>query len=212
VIALVLIGVGGREAGDRPIELGTASQVCGDREPVAGAGVGAPGTIRTRVCRRATPNRSRTAISALAAIRFTSHSHGPGSVSSQSFGPKISPTILGRESAEVRDVSVAAGLNNDPRVRRPRQVCRHHGRRPAVERERGEQHPPVADRDQLLNPRRRLSPEYFNRIGAIRSLCPLAIGRAAHPPACRTTSFRGFPGPQRRHLSGAGRGAAEVGN
>jgi hypothetical protein len=31
---------------------------------------------------------SRPAISTLAAIRLTSHSHGPGSVSSKSFGPK----------------------------------------------------------------------------------------------------------------------------
>ena len=45
-------------------------------------------TIRCR--RSAGSPTSRPAISTLAAIRLTSHSHGPGSVSSKSFGPKTS--------------------------------------------------------------------------------------------------------------------------
>ena len=57
---------------------------------------------------------SRPAISALAAIRFTSHSQGPGSVSSKSFGPKTSLRSGAANAAEVRDVSVAARLDHDP--------------------------------------------------------------------------------------------------
>ena len=42
-------------------------------------------------CRRSAASpMSRPAISALAAMRLTSHSHGPGSVSSKSLGPKTS--------------------------------------------------------------------------------------------------------------------------
>ena len=71
-------------------------------------------------------------------------------------GAEDEPAVRRREAAEVRDVGVAARLHRDPRVRRRREVGRHHGRRAAVEGERRHEHPPVADRDQLLHPRGRL--------------------------------------------------------
>ena len=47
VVALVLVGVGGGEVGDRPVEGVAGAEVGGDRDPVPGAGVGAgEGRIR----------------------------------------------------------------------------------------------------------------------------------------------------------------------
>jgi hypothetical protein len=53
VIALGLVGVGGREAGDRLVELRSWAEIGGDREPVAGASVGAGERPPRRGCRRA---------------------------------------------------------------------------------------------------------------------------------------------------------------
>ena len=131
---------------------------------------------------RASPT-SRPAISTLAAIRLTSHSHGPGSVSSKSFGPKISLPVGSREAAEVRDVRVAAGLHDDAGVRRRREIGRHHRRGTAVERERRDEHPPVADRHELLQPRGRLGLQHRDRIR------PVAAG-AQSPCAARGTAAR----------------------
>jgi hypothetical protein len=58
------------------------------------------------------------------------------------------PAVRGREAAEVADVGVAAQLDDDAAGRRPDQVGRHDGRRPAQERERRHGHPLVADRDE----------------------------------------------------------------
>ncbi len=85
----------------------------------------------------------------LAARRFTSHSHGPGSVSSKSLMSNSSLPLGRAEEAEVRQVRVAAELHVDPGARRRRQVGRHDQRRAAVERERRDEHPSVADRDEL---------------------------------------------------------------
>jgi len=50
-------------------------------------------------------------------------------------GAEDDPTVGGCESAEVRDVSVAARLHDDPRIGGVGEVSRHHGRRAAVKRE-----------------------------------------------------------------------------
>ena len=55
---------------------------------------------------------SRPAISALAAIRLTSHSHGPGQGLVEVVGAEDDAAIGGREAAEVGDVRVAAGLHD----------------------------------------------------------------------------------------------------
>ena len=41
VVTLILVGIGGREAGDRIVEARAGAEVGGDRQPVAGSGVGA---------------------------------------------------------------------------------------------------------------------------------------------------------------------------
>ena len=92
--------------------------------------------------------RSRPATSMLAANRLTSHSNGPGCVSSKSLrsntsrrsGPAKVPKLLrcaSPHSCAVRPVEGTAG-----------QVGGHDRRAAAVERERRAQHAAVADRDQ----------------------------------------------------------------
>ena len=75
---------------------------------------------------------SRPAISKLAASRLTSHSHGPGSVSSKSLRSKTRRAVGRREGAEVGEVGVAAGLHPQAGDRRGRR-----GRRPSPRRRRG---------------------------------------------------------------------------
>ena len=76
---------------------------------------------------------------------------------------------LGRgEHPEVRQVRIPAALHGQPRPRRRREIMRHDHRRPAIERERRDQHPPVADRHQLRHTRLRLTLEQLDRIGASR--------------------------------------------
>jgi hypothetical protein len=69
-------------------------------------------------------------------------------------GTEYESTVRGRKSAEVRDVSIAAGLYRDARVWRQREISRHHGGSAAEERERGNKHSSVPDRDELLHTRR----------------------------------------------------------
>jgi hypothetical protein len=106
------------------------------------------------------------------------------------------PAVLSREPAEVRDVGITARLHDDPRIRRRREIGRHHGRRPAVERERRDEHPPVPDRDELLQARRRLGLEYRNGIGPVRRRRPVAVSRPRCGPSGRSTTLGGLPGLQ----------------
>ena len=92
---------------------------------------------------------SRPAIAKLAASRFTSHSHGPGSVSSKSFMSNTSRRSGEREHTEVHEVRVAAQLRREPRAGRVGQVAGHDQRRAPIEGERRDQHPPVPDRHEL---------------------------------------------------------------
>jgi hypothetical protein len=76
---------------------------------------------------------------------------------------------LGRgEHPEVAQVRVTTHLDGDARPRRVGQIRRHDERGAAVERERGRQHPPVADGHQLRHPRRRLLLEEVDRIRPAR--------------------------------------------
>ena len=119
---------------------------------------------------------------------------------------------LGRaEQAEIRQVGVAAQLHGDPGHRGGRQVGRHDQRGAPVERERRDQHPPVADRDQLGYPARRLLFEQRDRIGAVRRGLPPSVARTAAPSwravrpratrsprsgACAATRTRTVPPPR----------------
>ena len=94
-------------------------------------------------------SRDRAAISKLAARRLTSHSNGPGLVSSKSL---TSNTSVGRVRRSRRSCDRCASpqhLHAGDRVRGRREVGGHdHGGAP-VERERRREHPLVADRDEF---------------------------------------------------------------
>ena len=107
---------------------------------------------------------SRPATARLAASRLTSHSNGPGSVSSKSLRSKTS-----RRSGEANAPKLARCASPHSCTRSPAagvrgQVGRHRQRRPPVERERRHQHPPVPDGHQLGHPRRRLVQQQPDRI------------------------------------------------
>ena len=75
---------------------------------------------------------------------------------------------LGRgEHPEVRQVRVTAELDGQARAGRGGQVGGHDQRGAAVERERRDQHPAVADRHQLGDPLVRLLLEQRDRVGAV---------------------------------------------
>ena len=72
------------------------------------------------------------------------------------------------EQPEVREVGVAAGLDDDVAPRRGRQVEGHDGRRAAIEREGRGGHPSVAQRQQVLEPVRLLGEDDRDGIPARR--------------------------------------------
>ncbi len=93
---------------------------------------------------------------------------------------------LGRaERAEIGEVGVSAHLGVQTGARRGRQVGGHDQRRPAEERERRDEHAPVADRDELLHPRPRLLLEQRDRVG------PIGAGSEGGVAVAR----RPWPGP-----------------
>ena len=126
---------------------------------------------------------SRPATSMLAARRFTSHSHGPGRVSSKSFTSNSKERSGRGEAAEVEQVSVPAALHPEPRGGRGGQVGGHDRRRPSVERERRDHHPPVTDRHQVGLPRGGLLSDDVDRAPAPGRRCPTGVERArdGHP-------------------------------
>ena len=83
---------------------------------------------------------------------------------------------LGRgETAEVRQVGVAAGLHADPRDRCRREVGRHDRGRSAIESEGRLHHPGKADRHQLLQPALVRRRQEINDIAAIAGRFPAAM-------------------------------------
>jgi hypothetical protein len=82
------------------------------------------------------------------------------------------PPVRGRKDAEVREVGVAAELDVEARARGHTEVRRHDSSRAAIEGEGRDEHPPVADRDQLRNAGPVLLFEDLDWIGAIRARLP----------------------------------------
>ena len=76
---------------------------------------------------------------------------------------------------EVGDVSIAARLHDDTRVRGRRQVRRHDRRRSTVEHEWGDEHPSIPDRDEFLYARGRLGRQHRDRIRPVRCRRPVAM-------------------------------------
>ena len=86
--------------------------------------------------------------------------------------------VRGGEDAEVREVGIAACLDPQPGLGGLREVHRHDRRRAAKERERRGEHPPVADRHQLLDTALGLILEHLDRISPARRRLPFAVARA----------------------------------
>ena len=86
--------------------------------------------------------------------------------------------VRGGEDPEVREVGVAACLDAQPGLGGLREVHRHDRRRATIERERRGQHPPVADRNELLDAALGLVLEHLDRISPARRRLPFAVARA----------------------------------
>ena len=93
--------------------------------------------------------------------------------------------VGGGEHAEVRQVRVATALHAQACARGARQVSGHDRRAAAIERERGDDHPPVPDRHQLGHPRRVLCLENADRVGTVSRSPPLGVGLQRHRLAFR---------------------------
>jgi hypothetical protein len=96
-------------------------------------------------------------------------------------GAEHEPAIGSREPAEVRDVRIAAGLDDKARAGGVGQVGRHHRGRAAEERERCGQHPPIPDRHQLGHPRRRLTVKRLHRVGPRARRRPVGVACTWRP-------------------------------
>ena len=93
------------------------------------------------------------------------------------------PPIGPGESTEVGQMRIATELHVKPAPRRTGQIRRHRVGRAAEERERRHQHPPVADRHQLLHPRGSLLLQQLDRITPIGGRLPVAMpGARRHRP------------------------------
>ncbi len=95
------------------------------------------------------------------------------------------PPIGCCETAEVGQVRIPAELHVKPGPRRAGQVGRHRVGRPAEERERRDQDPPVADRHQLAHARSGLLLEQLDRITPIRGRFPLTVRGPRRYLPCR---------------------------
>ena len=115
--------------------------------------------------------------SKLAASRFTSHSQGPGSVSSKSLMSNIICRSGEPNTPKFERCASPQSCTLTPDRRRRREVGRHDQRRATEERERRGQHPPVADRDELGDPARALLLEQRDGIEPIGRRLPLAVTR-----------------------------------
>ena len=117
----------------------------------------------------------RAAIVKLAAMRFTSYSNGPGSVSSKSLRSNNKRPLRRREHTEVRQVRVAAELHVQSGRRRVLQVGRHDLRRAPVERERRDHHPAVTNRHEVGLPGGVLLLEQSHWVRTIRGGHPVVL-------------------------------------
>ena len=90
------------------------------------------------------------------------------------------PAFRRREHAEVRQVSVAAALDGQAGAGRRGEVRRHDQRRAAVEGERRDEHPPVADRNQLRHACRGLALEQLDGSGPVGRGLEQGVARARH--------------------------------
>ena len=130
---------------------------------------------------------SRAATTKLATRRLTSHSNGAAQRLVEVVEIEHDASIRRREHAEVRQVRVTAALHTQPRARRLREIRRHDRRATAVERERRDDHAPVADRHQLGHARRVLLLQDPDRVRTPVGGRPLAVRLQRHRLALGAT-------------------------
>ena len=102
----------------------------------------------------------------LAARRLTSHSHGPGSVSSKSLTSNTSVRSGEANTPKFDRCASPQHWTGSPDRGVAARSCAMIMRRAAVEGEWGDEHPPVADRDQFRHARPGLALEQLHRISA----------------------------------------------
>ena len=107
----------------------------------------------------------------------------------------LPPPLGRREHPEVRQVRIPAALHRQPRPRRRGKITRHDYRRPAIERKRRHEHPPVADRDQFWDACLSLAFEQLHRIGPSRQRLKHRMTRPRHLCPRRPCHARPAPPP-----------------
>ena len=111
------------------------------------------------------------------------------------------PALHRSEHAEVRQMRITTHLHPKPRTGRRRKIGRHDQRSTAIERERRDQHPPVADRHQLGNPRLRLLLQQRDRIRAMRHRLETGMAGARHLRPGRAPPRHPLRNAQMGHLA-----------
>ena len=123
-------------------------------------------------------SRSRPAISKLAARRLTSHSQGPGRVSSKSLTSNTRRRSGAAKTPKFERWASPHSWTRKPGLGGLREVHRHDRRRAAEEREGRGQHPPVADRHELWDAALGLVLEHLDRISPAGCRLPFPVARA----------------------------------
>ena len=142
--------------------------------------------------------RSRPATAKLATRRLTSHSNGPGSVSSKSLMSKTSRRSGAAKAPKLERCASPQSWTCSPVRGAVGEIGRHQVGGAAEERERRDEHPPVADRHQLRHARRSPAPRAGRPGRAGRRPAPTRRAPSAAPrpaPPC--------PAPPARPASGA---------
>ena len=122
----------------------------------------------------------RPATSRLAASRLTSHSHGPGRVSSKSLTSKTRRRSAEPKTPKLDRCASPHACTVSPETGVRGQVAGHRQGGPAVEGERRGQHPAVADRHQLRHPGRGLLLQQADRVGPVRRRLELRVALPRH--------------------------------
>ena len=142
---------------------------------------------------------SRAAINMLAANRLTSHSHGPGSVSSKSLTSNTSRRSGEANTPKFDRCASPQHCTVSPDRGVAARSLGHDHRRPAIERKRRDQHPPVANRHQLRHARLRLALEQLDRIGPSRQRLEHGMTAARHLISRRLAPRDALSHRQMRH-------------
>ena len=127
--------------------------------------------------------RSRPATATLAASRLTSHSNGPGRVSSKSLRSKTSRRSGASNTPKFERWASPQSCAVRPDRGRAGQVGRHHRGRAPEEGERRGEHPAVADRHELRDARLVLLRQDPPWRRPIRGGRPVPVARPRRPPA-----------------------------